>query len=168
MLVPRGIDCQKVTFKYALGADFIAMLKTLHRLGLDSTQPVSVKGVEVAPRDVVAAVMPDPATVGDRMFGRAIVGTWVIGRKDGKAREVYLYQKTVGEDCWRDLGLQAVGWQTGFNRCRHGAALVRRLDRCRRARPGVVRRPTPYLAAMTAHGIHWALDEREPGASRPT
>ena len=64
---------------------------------------------------MVAALTPDPATVGDRMFGRAIVGTWVIGRKDGQAREVYLYQKTVGEDCWRDLGLQAVGWQTGFN-----------------------------------------------------
>ena len=167
MLVPRVIDCQKVTFKYALGADFIAILKTLHRLGLDSTKPIRVKGVEVAPRDVVAALTPDPATVGDRMFGRAIVGTWVIGRKDGQAREVYLYQKTVGEDCWRDLGLQAVGWQTGFNPVIAMEMLVRRLERCRGARPGVLP-GRPYLTAMTAHGIHWALEEREPGVNRPT
>jgi saccharopine dehydrogenase-like NADP-dependent oxidoreductase len=168
MLVPRVIDCRKVTFKYALGADFIAILKTLHRLGLDSTKPISVKGVEVAPRDVVAALTPDPATVGDRMFGRAIVGTWVLGRKDGQPREVYLYQKTVGEDCWRDLGLQAVGWQTGFN----PVIAMEMLSSGAWSGTGVhgpeAFPAQPYLAAMTAHGIHWALEEREPGASRPT
>ena len=155
MLVPRVIDCQKVTFKYALGADFIAILKTLHRLGLDSTKPISVKGVEVAPRDVVAALTPDPATVGDRMFGRAIVGTWVIGRKDGQAREVYLYQKTVGEDCWRDL--RPAGRRLADrlqSRHRHGDALVRRLDRCRRARPGVLPgRPVPGRHDRARHPL---------------
>ena len=115
VLVPRGVDCRKVTFKYALGSEFIDVLRTLHKLGLDSTKPITVKGVQVAPRDVVAALTPDPAHVGDRMKGRAIVGTWVIGRKDGKPREVYLYQKTVAEETWRDFKLQAVGWQTGFN-----------------------------------------------------
>ncbi len=61
LLIPRWVDCRRVTFKYGLGADFIEVLKTLHLLGLDGTEPVSVKGVKVAPRDVVAAVLPDPA-----------------------------------------------------------------------------------------------------------
>ncbi|HEY8168842.1 MAG TPA: saccharopine dehydrogenase C-terminal domain-containing protein [Candidatus Limnocylindrales bacterium] len=168
MLVPRHIDCRRVTFKYALGTDFIAILKTLHRLGLDSTRPIEVKGVEVAPRDVVAALTPDPATVGDRMFGRAIVGTWVLGRKDGQPREVYLYQKTVGEDCWRDLGLQAVGWQTGFN----PVIAMEMLASGAWSSAGVLGPEAfpadAYLQAMTSHGIHWAMEEREPGANRPT
>ena len=58
--------------------------KTIHALGMDRTDKVRVKGVEVAPRDVLAAITPDPAKLGDQMVGRAIVGTWVIGRKDGQ------------------------------------------------------------------------------------
>ena len=105
VLVPRALDVRRVTFKYALGADFIAVLQTLHRLGLDSTKPVEVRGVAVAPRDVVAALTPDPAHLGERMKGRAVVGTWVIGQKDGRPREVFLYQRTVAEESWRDFGL---------------------------------------------------------------
>jgi saccharopine dehydrogenase-like NADP-dependent oxidoreductase len=168
VLVPRGVDCNSVTFKYALGSDFIDVLRVLHKVGLDSTKPVRVKGVEVAPRDVVAALTPDPARVGDRMKGRAIVGTWVIGRKDGKPREVYLYQKTVAEETWRDWKLQAVGWQTGFN----PVVAMELLATERWSGSGVlgpeVFDAQPYLDVLDRWGIHWALEEREPGASVPT
>src|SRR3954449_7798061 len=60
VLVPRWVDCNRVTFKYGLGDEFIGVLRTLHKLGLDSTEPVSVRGMQVAPRDVVAAALPDP------------------------------------------------------------------------------------------------------------
>ncbi len=86
VLIPRWVDCNRVTFKYGLGEEFIDVLKTLHKLGLDSTEPVSVRGVDVAPRDVVAAALPDPATLGDRMTGRTCAGTYVTGTgKDGAA-----------------------------------------------------------------------------------
>ena len=64
---------------------------------------------------MLAAITPDPAKMGDKMVGRAIVGTWVIGRKDGQPREVYLYQMTDAQQVWQQLGLGAVAWQTGFN-----------------------------------------------------
>jgi len=168
VLVPRGVDAGMVTFKYALGSEFIEVLQTLHRLGLDSTHPVKVKGVEVSPRDLVAAVVPDPAHVGERMKGRAIVGTWVIGRKDGRPREVYLYQKTVGEETWRDHRLQAVGWQTGFN----PVVGMELLADGTWSGAGVLGPESfdakPYLDALDRWGIHWAAEEREPGANRPT
>jgi len=59
LLVPRWVECKRVTFKYGLGDEFIEVLKTLHKLGLDSKERIKVKGVEVAPRDVVAAALPD-------------------------------------------------------------------------------------------------------------
>ncbi len=168
VLVPRGVACRQVTFKYALGSEFIEVLRILHKLGLDSTKPVKVKGAEVSPRDVVEALTPDPARVGDRMKGRAIVGTWVIGRKDGKPREVYLYQKTVAEETWRDWKLQAVGWQTGFN----PVVAMELLATGAWSGSGVLGPEAfdaqPYLDVLDAWGIHWALEEREPGASKPT
>ena len=64
LLMPRWVDCKRATFKYGLGDEFITILKVLHTLGLDRTEKVRVKGVEVSPRDVVAAVLPDPASSG--------------------------------------------------------------------------------------------------------
>ncbi len=115
LLVPRWIKCKRVTFKYGLGDDFIRVLKTIKMLGLDNKNPIRVGGVKVAPRDVVAACLPDPAHLGDRMFGKTCAGTWVKGRKDGRPRQVYLYQVADNETCMKKYGVQAVVWQTAVN-----------------------------------------------------
>jgi saccharopine dehydrogenase (NAD+, L-lysine-forming) len=135
VLVPRWVDCERVTFKYGLGQEFIDVLRTLHKLGLDSTEPVTVRplagtspvagtphgggqagGVEVAPRDVVAATLPDPATLGERMTGRTCAGTWMTGTgKDGAPRSTYLYHIVDNEHTMREYGSQAVVWQTAVN-----------------------------------------------------
>jgi saccharopine dehydrogenase-like NADP-dependent oxidoreductase len=116
LLIPKWVDAGRVTFKYGLGNEFIDVLLTLHKLGLDSTTPVTVRGGAVSPRDVVAACLPDPATLGDRMHGRTCAGTWVKGTgKDGQPREVYLYHVVDNETCMREYGAQAVVWQTAIN-----------------------------------------------------
>jgi saccharopine dehydrogenase-like NADP-dependent oxidoreductase len=116
VLIPREIDCGRVTFKYGLGREFISVLETLHQLGLDSKEPVSVRGASVAPRDVVAAVLPDPATLGDRMMGKTCAGTFVTGTAhDGSARSVYLYHVADNERTTAEYGTQAVVWQTAIN-----------------------------------------------------
>ena len=94
----------------------ISILRTLHTLGLDGTDPVSVKGVQVSPRDVVAAVLPDPATIGPRMEGKTCAGLWVTGTgKDGTPRRTYLYHVSDNADTMRDYDAQCVVWQTAVN-----------------------------------------------------
>ena len=116
LLVPRFVECKRATFKYGLGDEFIGVLKTLHALGLDSKEPLRVKGVEVAPRDVVAAALPDPATLGERMSGKTCAGTLVTGLgKDGEPRRSYLYHVVDNEWSMREYGSQAVVWQTALN-----------------------------------------------------
>ena len=116
LLVPRWVDCRRVTFKYGLGDEFIEVLRTLHKLGLDAKEPIPVKGVEVAPRDVVAAALPDPATLGERMSGKTCAGTLVTGLgKDGWPRKTYLYHVVDNEWSMREYGTQAVVWQTALN-----------------------------------------------------
>ena len=116
LLMPRWIDARRVTFKYGLGDEFIGVLKTLNTLGLDRTEKVRVGGVEVSPRDVVAACLPDPATIGPRMTGKTCAGLWVTGTgKDGRPRATYLYHVADNEQTMRDYGAQCVVWQTAVN-----------------------------------------------------
>ncbi|KQV25654.1 saccharopine dehydrogenase family protein [Yonghaparkia sp. Root332] len=120
LLMPRWVDARRVTFKYGLGDEFIGILKTLHQLGLDKTEPLRVRSangpVEVSPRDVVAAGLPDPATIGPRMTGKTCAGLWVTGTGvDGSPREVYLYHVSDNEWTMAEYESQCVVWQTALN-----------------------------------------------------
>ncbi|CAA9357918.1 MAG: Saccharopine dehydrogenase and related proteins [uncultured Nocardioidaceae bacterium] len=116
LLMPRWVEAKRVTFKYGLGAEFIDVLKTLHKLGLDRTDKVRVPGGEVSPRDVVAACLPDPASLGDRMRGKTCAGVHVTGKdKAGRPRATYLYHVVDNQWSMREYGHQCVVWQTAIN-----------------------------------------------------
>jgi saccharopine dehydrogenase-like NADP-dependent oxidoreductase len=156
LLIPRWVKARRVTFKYGLGDEFIEVLKVLHKLGLDRTEKVRVGGAEVAPRDVVAAVLPDPATLGDRMYGKTCAGTWVNGTgKDGRPREVYLYH--VVDNAWSmaEYGSQAVVWQTAVN----PVAALELLANGTWSGAGVLGPEAfdavPFLDLLTAYGSPW-------------
>ncbi len=145
LLLPRWISAKRVTFKYGLGEEFIDVLKTLHRLGLDSVKPVQVGGTGVSPRDVVAACLPDPAGLGPLMTGLTCAGTWVTGTgKDGRPREVYLYHVADNEWTMAEYGSQAAAWAGPGGR-------------------GPEALPAqPFLDLLTDYGSPWACDERQP------
>lgn len=116
LMMPRWIDAKRVDFKYGLGDEFIEVLKTLDKLGLASTEPIDVKGQKVSPRDVVAAALPDPATLGPLMKGKTCAGLYVEGRrKDGKEGGLYLYHVADNEETMARDDSQAVTWQTAVN-----------------------------------------------------
>jgi len=116
LLIPRWVDCRRATFKYGLGDEFITVLKTLHLLGLDRTTPIDVRGQKVSPRDVVAAALPNPAELGDRMTGKTCAGLLVTGTgKDGQPKATYIYHVADNADTMALDGSQAVVWQTAIN-----------------------------------------------------
>jgi saccharopine dehydrogenase-like NADP-dependent oxidoreductase len=163
LLIPRWIDARRVTFKYGLGEEFIGVLETLHKLGLDSTSPVSVGGASVSPRDVVAACLPDPATLGDKMSGLTCAGTWVTGTgKDGRPREVYLSHVADNAQTMADYGSQAVVWQTAIN----PVVALELLDSGAWSGAGVLGPealpPQPFLDLLTDYGSPWTCEERTP------
>jgi saccharopine dehydrogenase (NAD+, L-lysine-forming) len=159
LLVPRWVDAKRVTFKYGLGDEFITVLSVLHKLGLDSTEKVRVGGVEVSPRDVVAACLPDPATLGDKMRGKTCAGTWVSGRKDGAERQVYLYHVVDNEWSMTEYGSQAVVWQTAVN----PVVALELLAGGVWSGAGVLGpealNPVPFLDLLTAYGSPWGMRE---------
>ncbi|MGC4894780.1 saccharopine dehydrogenase family protein [Micromonospora sp. DT31] len=161
LLIPRWVRARRVTFKYGLGAEFIEVLRTLHKLGLDSTEPVRVRGAEVSPRDLVAAALPDPATLGDRMSGKTCAGTYVTGTgPDGRPRRVYLYHVVDNEWSMAEYGHQAVVWQTAVN----PVVALELLATGAWSGAGVLGPeafpPAPFLDLLTGYGSPWGMEER--------
>jgi saccharopine dehydrogenase-like NADP-dependent oxidoreductase len=166
VLIPRWVTCDRVTFKYGLGEELIDFLRMLHKTGLASKAPVRVGASTVAPRDVVAAVLPDPATLGDRMHGSTCAGTWVRGvGTDGQPREVYLYHVSENEETMRRHGVQAVAWQTAIN----PVVALECLASGAWSGTGVLGPEAfdavPFLDCLRAHGEPWFVDERRPRLS---
>ncbi|AWW41269.1 saccharopine dehydrogenase family protein [Streptomyces cadmiisoli] len=165
LLIPRRVKAGRVTFKYGLGEEFINALRVLHQIGLDRTDPVTVTAkdgtrVEVSPRDVVAACLPDPAALGDRMHGKTCAGTWVRGTRDGQPREVYLYH--VVDNAWsmREYGCQAVVWQTAVN----PVVALELVANGTWSGAGVLGpeafTPRPFLDLLTAYDSPWGIREQ--------
>ncbi|WP_159501846.1 saccharopine dehydrogenase family protein [Microbacterium sp. 18062] len=172
LLMPRWTNARRVTFKYGLGDEFIQVLQVLHKTGLDRTDPISVKGVAVSPRDVVAAALPDPATLGDRMTGKTCAGVWVTGTgKDGEPRSTYLYHVADNDVTMREYNSQAVVWQTAVN----PVVALELLARGTWSGVGVLgpeafdARPFLDLLAAPApegYGSPWGIEEKPLPASR--
>ena len=163
LLMPRWVDAKRVTFKYGLGDEFINILKVLHTLGLDRTEQVSVKGVEVSPRDVVAAVLPDPATIGPRMTGKTCAGLWVKGiGTDGQPRSTYLYHVVDNEWSMQEYGHQCVVWQTAIN----PVVALELLSQGTWKGAGVLGPEAfdavPFLDLLTEYGSPWGIQEVAP------
>jgi saccharopine dehydrogenase (NAD+, L-lysine-forming) len=165
VLIPRWVPCERVTFKYGLGDEFIGVLRTLQMLGLDRTETVKVRGVDVSPRDVVAAVLPDPALMGEEMTGKTCAGTWVRGvGTDGEPREVYIHHVVDTEETWANDGTQAVTWQAAIN----PVIALELIAEGTWSGAGVLGPEAfdalPYLDLMNAYGSPWGQTQMTPSA----
>ena len=167
LLIPRWVKTERVTFKYGLGDEFIGVLKTIHMLGLDSTKLVSVGGEKVAPRDVVAACLPDPADIGHLMHGVTCaghLGDAVRARTAAPARSTSTTRSTTTGACRSTtrrpssgrlpinpvlaLELLASGAWSGVGLLGPEALPAE-----------------PFLDLLAESGAPWGLDERTPAAA---
>ena len=163
LLIPRWVDCRRCTFKYGLGDEFIEVLRTLNKLGLDGTDPIDVRGQMVSPRDVVAAALPNPAELGDKMTGKTCAGTLVTGTgKDGEPRATYIYHVADNAETMERDGSQAVVWQTAIN-----PVIAMELIAAGTWQGTGVLGPeafdaVPFLEKLEEYGSPWAMSERDP------
>ena len=163
VLIPLKIKAKKVTFKYGLGNDFIEKLKTIHALGLSNKQKVSYRGMEIAPRDFLASLLPDPATIGPIMHGKTCAGAHVAGlNKEGKPYACYIYNVVDNEWSMKNYGDQAVVWQTAIN-----PVIAMELISNGTWKPaGVVGpewlEPKPFLDLIESYGSSWHIRDEDP------
>ena len=163
VLIPLKIKAKKVTFKYGLGNDFIEKLKTIHALGLSNKKKVNYRGMEIAPRDFLASLLPDPATIGPVMHGKTCAGAHVAGLdKESKPYACYIYNVVDNEWSMKNYGDQAVVWQTAIN-----PVIAMELIANGTWKPaGVVGpewlEPKPFLDLIDSYGSSWHIRDEDP------
>jgi len=166
VLIPRFVPCKRVTFKYGLGEKFINVIKVIKMLGLHQKQAVDVKGVKVAPIELLAAVLPDPASLGDKMSGKTCVGAWVTGVKDGKKRQVYIYQSTDNQESMDRYGCQAVSLQTATGPVITMELLAEGIWKGKGVLGPEAFDPRPFLKRMDDYAFPYKIREEESEYSR--
>jgi saccharopine dehydrogenase (NAD+, L-lysine forming) len=162
VLIPQKVDAKKVRFKYGLGSEFISTLKTIHMLGMDSKDSINVQGVQVSPRDLLAAALPDPATLGSRMRGKTCAGTLVKGLdKQGKPKAVYIYN--VVDNAWsmENYGDQAVVWQTAINPVMAMELIHKGIWKPEGVNGPEWFAPKPFLDLLAEYGSSWHIREED-------
>jgi saccharopine dehydrogenase (NAD+, L-lysine-forming) len=157
---PEGIgpvECVNVEHEEVIG-----ILKTIHMLGMDRKESVEVQGVLVSPRDLLAASLPDPATLGERMHGKTCAGTLVKGLdKEGKPRAVYLYHVVDNEWSMKEYGDQAVVWQTALNPVVAMELIHEGIWKPEGVNGPEWFDPKPFLDRLAGYGAPWGLREED-------
>ena len=163
VLIPKKVKANHVSFKYGLGADFINTLKTIHILGLSKKEKVNYRGMEIAPRDFLASLLPDPAKIGPLMHGKTCAGAHVKGLdKEGKPYACYIYNVVDNKWSMDNYGDQAVVWQTAIN-----PVIAMELIANGTWNPvGVVGpewlEPKPFLDLIASYGSSWHIRDEDP------
>lgn len=110
----RTFDVPNIRFWMGFGERYITVFSVLKSLGLLSEQPVTTaEGQAVVPLKVVKAVLPDPSSLAPDYAGKTCIGDLVKGVKDGKPREVFLYNIADHAEAFREVGSQAISYTAG-------------------------------------------------------
>ena len=150
---------RRIRFFMTFGQSYLTHLKCLENVGMTSIKPILFEGREIIPLQFLKAVLPDPASLGPRTKGKTNIGCIFRGKKDGKDKTLYVYNVCDHEECYREVGSQAVAYTTGVP-AMIGAMLVMSGAW---QKPGVHNMedfdPDPFMDALNKWGLPWQVDE---------
>ena len=135
------------------GQSYLTHMKCLENVGMLSTTPINFNGVEIVPIQFLKALLPDPSTLGPRTHGKTNIGCIFSGKKDGSPKDYYIYNICDHQECYREVGSQAVAYTTGVP-AMCGALMMLN---GKWNKPGVYTveqfDPDPYLKALSKYGL---------------
>lgn len=149
----KGI--QRIRFFMTFGQSYLTHLKCLENVGMTSIEPIMYEGREIVPLQFLKAVLPDPASLGKRTVGKTNIGCIFKGKKDGQEKHYYVYNICDHQECYKEVGSQAISYTTGVP-AMIGAMLVMNKTWCK---PGVYNveefDPDPFMDALGRWGLPW-------------
>lgn len=150
---------KRIRFFMTFGESYLRHLKCLENVGMTSIEPILYEGKEIIPLQFLKAVLPDPSSLGPRTKGKTNIGCIFIGKKDGVEKKLYIYNVCDHEECYREVGSQAVAYTTGVpamigammivNGTWNGAGVynIEEFD------------PDPFMDALNRWGLPWKISE---------
>ena len=152
-------ELTRARFWMTFGDAYLTHLNVLENIGMTSIEPILYEGQEIVPLQFLKAVLPEPSGLGETTKGKTCIGNIVSGTHEGKPKTVYLYNVCDHEDCFAEVGSQAVSYTTGVP-AMIGASLI--LDKSWR-KPGVWNMeqfdPDPFMDRLNLYGLPWHVTE---------
>lgn len=152
-------EVKRIRFFMTFGQSYLTHMKCLENVGMLSTTPVEFNGQQIVPIQFLKTLLPDPASLGPRTVGKTNIGCIITGVKDGKEKTIYIYNVCDHQECYKELGCQAVAYTTGVP-AMIGAAMVLSGQWNRK---GVYTTdefdPDPYMQMLNEYGLPWVVEE---------
>ncbi len=152
-------NVRRIRFFMTFGQSYLTHLKCLENVGMTSIEPILYEGKEIVPLQFLKAVLPDPASLGPRTVGKTNIGCIFTGKKDGKDKSIYIYNICDHQECYREVGSQAISYTTGVPAMIGAMMLMTGVW----SKPGVFNieefDPDPFMDALNQWGLPWQVDE---------
>ncbi|MBP5197797.1 MAG: saccharopine dehydrogenase family protein [Lachnospiraceae bacterium] len=152
-------EIKRIRFFMTFGQSYLTHMKCLENVGMLGTEPVEFEGNQIVPIQFLRRLLPDPASLGPRTVGKTNIGCIFTGVKDGKERTLYIYNVCDHQECYKEVGSQAISYTTGVPAMIGTMMVLKGLWK----RPGVFTveefDPDPYMEALNKWGLPWQVDE---------
>ncbi|MDO4489685.1 MAG: saccharopine dehydrogenase family protein [Lachnospiraceae bacterium] len=152
-------EVKRIRFFMTFGQSYLTHMNCLENVGMLSTTPIEFEGQQIVPIQFLKALLPDPASLGPRTVGKTNIGCIFTGVKDGKEKTLYIYNVCDHQECYREVGSQAISYTTGVPAMIGTALVASGLWK----KPGVFTTdefdPDPYMEALNKWGLPWVVEE---------
>ena len=150
---------KRIRFFMTFGQSYLTHLKCLENVGMTSIDPIMYEGKEIIPLQFLKAVLPDPASLGPRTVGKTNIGCIFIGKKDGKEKKLYIYNVCDHQECYKEVGSQAISYTTGVP-AMIGAMMIMNGTWNKAGVYNIEEfDPDPFMEALNKYGLPWKISE---------
>ena len=150
---------KRIRFFMTFGQSYLTHLKCLENVGMTSIEPIMYEGKEIIPLQFLKAVLPDPASLGPRTVGKTNIGCIFIGKKDGKEKKLYIYNVCDHQECYKEVGSQAISYTTGVP-AMIGAIMIMNGTWNKAGVYNIEEfDPDPFMEALNKYGLPWKISE---------
>ncbi len=155
----KNIPAKRIEFWMGFGERYLQVFETLYNLGMLSSQPVDVGGQQVVPLELLAALLPDPASLAQGYSGECCIGNLIRGTKAGKPRQVFLHSFCDHAACYQEVGSQAISYTTGVPAVAAALCIAEGCWDAGRMVNVEELDPDPFLVELSRQGIDWHLQD---------
>lgn len=150
---------KRIRFFMTFGQSYLTHMKCLENVGMLSTKPINYEGREIVPIQFLKALLPDPASLGPRTVGKTNIGCIFTGKKDGKEKTIYIYNVCDHQECFKEVGSQAISYTTGVPAMIGTALVVSKKWQGKGVFNVEEFDPDPYMDMLNEFGLPWVVDE---------
>ena len=162
-LVKNIKGLKRIRFFMTFGQSYLTHMKCLENVGMLRIDEVEHNGMKIVPIQFLKTLLPDPASLGPRTKGKTNIGCVIRGLKDGKERQVYIYNVCDHEVCYAETGAQAVSYTTGVPAMIGSLMVAKGIWSSK----GVFNMENfdakPFMDELNKQGLPWEVIEMKPG-----